>query len=133
METIMSGEFGRAFFALGTGVVLSIVWFGYYRSVFVVWLSYSVVGVLVAYMTTFLTYRYMTAHIAEHMAREANYVLIASLHGTVSLLAVALTVYLFIRGARAYARDFNYFKMHPLLTGILIASWPAALLSGLFL
>lgn len=129
----MSGEFGRAFFAIGTAVVLSIVWFGYYRNVYVKWISWFTAGILVAYMTVFLSYRYFTDHMAEHVNSEPNYALIASIHGTISLWAIVQACVMFFFAARVYERGENYFKLRSKSSLLLALLWPLSLLSGMLL
>lgn len=133
MEFLTSGEFGRAFFALGTVVVLGILWFGYYRDVFVSWLALSVSGILIGYMTLFLGYRYFTEHITMHMSHQPYYALLASIHGTISLAAIILACVMFVRAAPQYAQMRNYFQAHPALTLTLAVLWPLAFLSGLLI
>jgi hypothetical protein len=130
MELIMSGEFGRMFFALGTAIVVSIVWFGYYRNVYVSRLTWGVVVVFILYVSTFLLYRYTTGHMEGHMAYQPMYVVLAALHGTISLAAILLACYMFVSAGKSFAQNQNYFTVHPILSLLLVTLWPLALLSG---
>jgi hypothetical protein len=133
MEFLMGSEFGRLFFAFGTVIILSLLWFGYYRSVYVDWLSRIVLCVLVVYMVTFLLYRYFTAHIAHHMQHEPLYVVLGAIHGTISLAAILYASIVFFQASKSFKKNENYFRVHKIGTLMLSLLWPAALLSGMLI
>lgn len=126
----MSAEFAKAFFIIGTLVVTGITGYGYFKNKFCPKITLLTVLVLITYMTSFLLYRYMTGHIGEEAVTEPYYVLLASVHGTISLIAVAQACIMFTAARSAFARGENYFLAHKKLSLLLVILWPLALLSG---
>ena len=133
MEIIFGEVFGRGFFIVGTIVVLSILYYAYYKNIYSVFYARLFLVTSLAYMVSFLWHRYITAHISEEAASEPSYALIASIHGTIALLAIIDTILMVVLMERALARGENYFKMHPKFTVVIATLWPLALLSGLLL
>lgn len=129
----MSSEFGRMFFLVGTVIVIAIVWQGYYRNTFRSSHAWMAIAVFVTYMTSFLLYRYITAHIEMHMEHQPLYVVLASIHGTISLSAIVLACVIFARAAASHARGENYFRSHRITSLLLVTLWPLALISGLLI
>jgi hypothetical protein len=113
--------------------MLAILWFGYFRSIYVQWLSWVVIVVFVGYMVTFLMYRYLTAHITAHMAHEPSYMFLAAIHGTISLAAIVFACFVFVRAGVSFERNENYFQHHTLGTITLALLWPMALISGMLI
>ena len=130
METIMSAEFAKAFFIIGTIMVMGITGYGYFKNKFCPKITLVTVLVFITYMTSFLMYRYTTGHMSEDVMTEPYYILIASMHGTISLVAVAQACIMFTAARSAFARGENYFVAHKKLSLMLVILWPLALLSG---
>lgn len=129
----MSSEFGRLFFLFGTVAVLSIVWNGYAHNSFTRVHAWSTVAIVVVYMVSFLAYRHMTAHIETHMVHEPLYMVLASIHGVISLAAILLACIVFSKAPAYFARGENYFRTHEIRSLLLVLLWPLALLSGLLI
>ncbi len=130
LSFLFSSEFGRLFFVIGTVVVLTLVRYGYFKNIFFPKLSKCTVIILVTYIILFLFYRFQTGHMSEHMVHEPWYIVLAIHHGMISLLAIVLTCYVFLKAIASLKYNQNYFQDHKILTLILTLSWPWALLSG---
>ncbi len=131
MEFLMSSEFGRAFFFFGTVLVLLVLYCGYFKNIFSVVLTNTLTVVFIIYVSAFLLYRYLTSHVQAHMAHEPNYIFVAALHGTISMCAIVVAVYAFLKARLSFRGGENYFRLHPRLTLCLALLWPLSLMSGL--
>ena len=126
---MLSSEFGRIFFAVGTLLVLTMVWFGYYRNIYTRKYATITMYIFVGYLIVFLLSRLLSGHVATHMGHQPYYALLAAIHGTLSLCAISLAAYMFVKAGEKAEND-NYFRKHPTLTLILVLLWPCALVSG---
>ncbi len=133
MEIILSGEFGRVFFAVGTILVTWIVWNGYYKNQFSARFAWGTTILFIIYASAFLLFNYLTGEVDEHANTERWYALIASIHGTIALAAIIHACIAFYKAKDAFARGENYFRDHKKMSISLVLLWPLSLLSGLFL
>lgn len=126
MEIILSGEFARLFYSIGTALVILIVWRGYYHDLFSVAYAQLLVIVFVGYSTAFLWFKYVNGEVAEHTQTEKWYPIIASIHGTLSLTVIVHAAIVFYFAGRTQ----NYFRAHPRMSLFLVLHWVLALFSG---
>jgi hypothetical protein len=109
------------------------VYFGYYKNYFSprrAWLS---IFFIIGYATTFLLYRNTIGSIEKHVHTEAWYPLLASVHGTLALSAIALACYVFKKAQSAFRDGMNYFEAHPRTSVALTVLWVFTLVSGLLM
>ena len=133
MDIIFGEEFVEAVFVIGTVVVLSIVWFAYYRNKFSPWFSMLSTLVFVTYMVAFLYHSHVTGSMEEHAATIPFFAFLGAVHGIISLLAIVVTLVAFYRAEPTFRRGGNFFTAHPQLSLFIALLWPAALISGMLL
>ncbi|MEK7134206.1 MAG: hypothetical protein AAB819_00555 [Patescibacteria group bacterium] len=133
MEFLFSEFFIHASFAAITLGVTGVVLFAYAKGVFLRRVAWGVFAYAVVFVVLLLLRRYGEGHIAEEAASESSYVLLASVHGAISLWAFVQAAVMFFFAHRAYQSGVNFFREHEKWTAVLVFMWIFSLVSGFFL
>lgn len=133
MDIILGGEFARAFYTLGTALVLWIVWRGYYKNSYSASYALLLVLAFVGYSTAFLWFNYQIGEVSEHAQTERWYTLLASIHGILSITVIVHAGIVFSLARRVFSRGENYFRLHKKMSIFLVVHWLLSLSSGFLL
>lgn len=130
MDFLYSSLFVHIFFVLSSFTVSGVVLYSYFKKVFPSKIAWMSIAIIVLYISSFLLHRYASGHMSEHAVREPSYVLLSALHGTVSLVAITLTVIFFVRAQSEAQRGVVYFSEHLFLSILIPTTWFLSLISG---
>lgn len=133
MDIIMGGEFARAFYTLGTALVIFIVWRGYYKNAYSAFYAQLLVLAFTVYSIAFLWFNYRIGKVTEHANTEEWYTLIAAIHGILSITVIVHAGIVFYLAMRSAARGENYFRAHKKMSMFLCVHWLLSLFSGYLL
>jgi len=133
MEFLFGDLFVHASVIAVTISIIGVVVLAYRNGIFLSTFAWGVLAYMVIFVALFLSYQYGTGHVAEEAAAEPLYVLLSSVHGILSLWAIAQAAIMFFPAQKAYRAGRNFFKEHAVWTSILVLAWIASLASGFIL
>lgn len=114
-------------------IMLFVLFRAYRHNVFMVRLAGTTLALEILLVALYLFEQHTSGHIAEEIAEEAPYLMIAIAHGIISLAIMVLSLIFFVLAYRAQRQGENFFKTHPVASGFFAVGWITSLLSGIVL